>query len=177
MLHELAHMWFGDSVSPYEWSDLWNNEGHASWYEFLYAESRGQLAEDTEDWPDPQGYATFEELMRAIYAHGDEWRRDYGPVAAIFSGDPSTCSASRSTTEARSCSTHCARGSAPPRSSAWKGPGCSAMRASRRAPADYIALATEVSGVDVTAFLRDWLYGTKTPPMPGRPDWTVNPIK
>ena len=48
MLHELAHMWFGDSVSPYEWSDLWNNEGHASWYEFPYAESDGQLAADTE---------------------------------------------------------------------------------------------------------------------------------
>jgi len=23
MVHELAHMWFGDSVAPYEWSDLW----------------------------------------------------------------------------------------------------------------------------------------------------------
>ena len=42
---------------------------------------------------------------------------------------------------------------------------------------DYIALATEVSRVDVTAFLRDWLYGTKTPAMPGHPDWTLNPIK
>ena len=33
MLHELAHMWFGDSVSPYAWSDVWLNEGHAVWYE------------------------------------------------------------------------------------------------------------------------------------------------
>jgi hypothetical protein len=24
-------------------------------------------------------------------------------------------------------------------------------------------------------FLRTWLYGSKTPPMPGHPDWTVNP--
>ena len=31
MLHELAHMWFGDSVAPYEWSDVWLNEGHATW--------------------------------------------------------------------------------------------------------------------------------------------------
>ena len=37
MVHELSHMWFGDSVSPYSWSDLWLNEGHATWYEFLYA--------------------------------------------------------------------------------------------------------------------------------------------
>jgi aminopeptidase N len=27
----MSHMWFGDSVAPDEWSDLWLNEGHASW--------------------------------------------------------------------------------------------------------------------------------------------------
>ena len=74
MVHELAHMWFGDSVSPYEWSDLWLNEGHASWYEFLYAEENGFLEGDTENYPDETGYATMDELMRAVYAHGDEWR-------------------------------------------------------------------------------------------------------
>ena len=65
MIHELAHMWFGNSVTPYEWSDLWFNEGHASWYEFLFADENGQLAEDTENWPDETGYATLEELMEA----------------------------------------------------------------------------------------------------------------
>ena len=81
MLHELSHMWFGDSVAPYEWSDIWLNEGHASWYEFVYAEEQGFLAEDTADYPDEQGYATLDELMRAVYAHSDQWRHDSGPVA------------------------------------------------------------------------------------------------
>jgi hypothetical protein len=25
-------------------------------------------------------------------------------------------------------------------------------------------------------FLRDWVYGTKTPPMPGHQDWKTNPV-
>src|SRR6185295_6803295 len=42
---------------------------------------------------------------------------------------------------------------------------------------DFISLATEISGdASVTPFLRDWLYGEKTPPMPGHPDWTVNRV-
>ena len=42
---------------------------------------------------------------------------------------------------------------------------------------DYIALAAQVSGrPDVVPFLRDWVYGTKTPPMPGHPDWKVDPV-
>jgi aminopeptidase N len=41
---------------------------------------------------------------------------------------------------------------------------------------DFIALASGVSGQNVTGFLRDWLYGETTPPMPGHPDWTVNHV-
>ena len=87
MVHELAHAWFGNSVSPYEWSDLWVNEGHASWYEFVYAEENGFLEGDTENYPDPTGYATLVELMKAVYAHGDEWRAENGPVARPFVSD------------------------------------------------------------------------------------------
>jgi aminopeptidase N len=36
---------------------------------------------------------------------------------------------------------------------------------------DFIALASQVSGHDQEPFLRAWLYGTTTPPMPGHPDW------
>ena len=41
---------------------------------------------------------------------------------------------------------------------------------------DFIALASQVSHRDLRGFLRAWVYGTKTPPMPGHPDWKVNPV-
>ncbi|MES4892131.1 M1 family metallopeptidase [Streptomyces sp. NPDC096012] len=41
LVHESAHQWFGDSVSPTVWKDIWLNEGFATYAEWLYAEQHG----------------------------------------------------------------------------------------------------------------------------------------
>ena len=39
--HELAHQWYGDSVSLSSWSDIWLNEGFATYAEWLWTEHTG----------------------------------------------------------------------------------------------------------------------------------------
>ena len=68
LVHELAHQWFGASVSPARWQDVWLTEGFATYAEWLWSEHSGgptarQLfdrayaapATDTHRWNPPPG--------------------------------------------------------------------------------------------------------------------------
>jgi aminopeptidase N len=168
MLHELAHQWFGDSVSPWEWSDVWVNEGHASWYEFTYAEERGYLVRDA-------GFETVEELMRTAYSQGDIFRRDFGPVARPVSGDVSSVFSPQAYLGGAlvlyALRQEVGRTAFERIERTW----LHRYRGRAASTRDFIRVASRASGEDVGDFLSAWLYGTTTPPMPGHPDWTVEP--
>ncbi|MEU8834099.1 M1 family metallopeptidase [Streptomyces sp900116325] len=160
MVHELAHQWFGDSVSPRSWSDLWLNEGHASWYEARYAEEHAKRP--------------LERRMRDAYTRSDSWRAAGGPPArpaapapgekisifrpSVYDGSALVLYALRKEIgepafdrlERRWVSTH---------------------RDSTATTKDFVRLASQIAGRDLTTFFHSWLYGAKTPPMPGHPDW------
>lgn len=51
VVHELAHQWYGDSVSVEGWKDIWINEGFARYSQWLWSEKEGEgTARELADW-------------------------------------------------------------------------------------------------------------------------------
>jgi len=149
--HELAHQWFGDSVTPSTWQDVWLNEGFATFAQWLWVEhARGAEAYRQEvagsyAWvaagphplPGDPG-ATGEELFAdSVYVRGGLTLH----ALRVEVGDETTWEILRAWAE------RYAYGNA--------------------ATADFVSLAEEFSGRDLGALFGAWLFDPSIPALPG----------
>ncbi|SEG99023.1 Peptidase family M1 [Nonomuraea solani] len=81
--HELAHQWFGNSLTISRWKDLWLNEGFATYAEWLWSEHKGKKSAealfnenhrrsaDDAIWKYPPGRARPGDLFnQSVYTRG-----------------------------------------------------------------------------------------------------------
>ncbi|HEY3528810.1 MAG TPA: M1 family metallopeptidase [Nocardioides sp.] len=68
IVHEIAHQWYGDTVTPSDWSDLWMSEGMATY-----------LAEG--NWTADHGPGTLAGVLRQFQGLAKGSREVYGPPA------------------------------------------------------------------------------------------------
>ncbi|WP_333773445.1 M1 family metallopeptidase [Streptomyces sp. IBSBF 3136] len=160
LVHELAHHWTGDSVAIRRWSDLWLSEGHARYYERLYTDGHGG--------PD------LDDAMRDAYAQHDQWRHDDGAPA-----EPTERTLFRQMRyDGSALVLYALRQKVGDATfdrieRSW----VTTYRGRVAGTRDFVRLASTVAGQDLSPFLTAWLYGPHTPPMPGRPDWRVDPVE
>jgi len=149
--HELAHQWFGDSVSPARWQDMWLNEGFARYSEILWTEA----AHGTD--------AAEAALQRQIAGFATVSRTEDG--AGVLIGDPGKDQIFTEVPYAGGAVVlHELRQRLGDEAffqllQQW----AARYRYSNATTDDFIDLAEEVSGEELDAFFSDWLYTPWTP--------------
>jgi aminopeptidase N len=148
VLHELAHQWFGDSVSLIDWGDLWLKEGFAAYSEWLWEEHQA-------------GPNTIKNTITAV-----GWYPDF---VASYQNLP----AARPPTYDLYNATSYIRGKMTLEALRIKlgddtffvllKEMATRYRYSNITTDDFIALASSVSGQDLKPFLTTWLYSTTLP--------------
>jgi len=145
LVHELAHQWFGDSVSLAQWRDIWLNEGFATYAELLWVEHlhgaaayREEVANRTEAAL-VAGYGPPGTPPPGDLFNGCVYQRGGLLLAALRDeiGDDDFFVTLR---------TYAGR-----------------FADGNVTTDDFIGVAEEVSGTDLGAFFDEWLYGEHLP--------------
>jgi aminopeptidase N len=163
MVHELAHAWFGNSVSPAQWSDAWLSEGHAYLYQILYAADRGYLPVEAE------GLETMEQFWTAVHGLSDQLRAAYGPVALPRGGQFGELFSLNAylggALVLEALRRHVGEDTFQTIEREWLRRNANGSAST----ADFVDLASEVAHEDLGAFMHAWLYEETTPPLPPLP--------
>ncbi len=148
--HELAHQWFGDKITCKDWHNIWLNEGFAEYSEAVYFEAvRGKEVYKN-------NIAT--KMIAAKKAVGSIYVEDISSVSNIFSGNR--------TYQKGAVVLHMLRGVIGDENFwdvMYKYANDEKLSYSVAVIEDFKAIAEEVSGIDLSYFFDQWLYGENYP--------------
>jgi aminopeptidase N len=147
IVHELAHQWTGDSLSVYNWRDVWLNEGFATYAEWLWAERQGRRT----------AQAAFDEQMRALPPGSSFWKVKVADPGTAHLFDPPVY-------QRGALALHALRVRIGDEAffrllKTWVSDNAGGNVTTKR----FIALAEKVSGRRLDGFFNAWLY-SKTKP-------------
>ncbi len=148
--HELAHQWFGDSVSVADWGDIWLNEGFATYAEYLWIEhTQGRetmdewvkfrytdIFQDPEFYPAPGNPPADDLFNSGVYERGGLTLH----ALRLEVGDEAFFEILKTYYDQ--------------------------YQGGNAATDDFIAVAEQVSGKDLSEFFDLWLYSEEVPPIP-----------